>query len=171
MTEDTPKKIEDNNAVGLGVDIVDLSRMKEIIERTPNFVEHTFSTDEINYCNKSKRNIEHYATHFAAKEAVLKALGCGFAEGISPKDIEVVHDEKGKPSVVLSGRALELSKEQGVKDIPISLSFSNTEAVGFAIALTEESSFPSEVLRKNIDPMAELKKQFKEAKKILDEQN
>lgn len=169
MAEDANQNIDDKNSVGLGVDIVDIARMREILDKTPNFIDHTYTSVEAEYCQKSSRFVEHYATHFAAKEAVLKALGLGFAEGIIPKDVEVLHDEKGKPYVDLHGRVKGIAEELKIKDIPISLSFTNTEAVGFAIALTEESAFENEVLKKSKDPMAELTKQFKEAKKILEE--
>lgn len=171
MPDIKEQNTDDNNSVGLGVDIVDIAKMREIIDRTPNFVEHTFSEEEIKYCKSSSRFVEHFATHFAAKEAVLKALGRGFDEGINPKDIEVKHNEKGKPYIQIYGRVLELAKELAIKDFPISLSFTNTEAVGFAIALTADSALQNKVLDKSKDPMAQLAKQFKEAKKILDEKN
>lgn len=161
---------QDKNSVGLGVDIVDVERMREIIDRTPNFLENTFSEEEIKYCKSSTRYVEHFATHFAAKEAVLKALGCGFAEGVAPTDVEVSHTDKGKPFVILYGVVKGIAEEKQVKDIPISLSFTNTEAVGFAIALTEDAAKQNKVLDKSNDPMVQLTKQFKEAKKLLDEQ-
>lgn len=169
MSSEANQNIDKNKTVGLGVDIVDISRMRDILDKTPNFIEYTYTSIEAEYCQKSSRFVEHYATHFAAKEAVLKALGIGFAEGVGPKDVEVLHDEKGKPYVELYGRVKGVAEELRIKDIPISLSFTNNEAVGFAIALTEESAFENEVLKKSKDPMAELTKQFKEAKKILEE--
>lgn len=169
MSVNEDQNIDDSKTVGLGVDIVDIARMRDILDKTPNFIEHTYTSAEAEYCQKSSRFVEHYATHFAAKEAVLKALGCGFSEGVSPKDVEVLHDDKGKPYVELYGRVKGIAEELKIKDLPISLSFTNTEAVGFAIALTEESAFENEVLKKSKDPMAELTKQFKEAKKILEE--
>lgn len=169
MPSNEVQNTNDSKTVGLGVDIVDIARMRDILDKTPNFIEHTYTSVEVEYCQKSSRFVEHYATHFAAKEAVLKALGLGFAEGLSPKDVEVLHDDKGKPYVILHGRAKGAAEELDIKDVPISLSFTNTEAVGFAIALTEESAFENEVLKKSKDPMAELTKQFKEAKKILEE--
>ena len=169
MSTNEVRNTNDSKTVGLGVDIVDVTRMRDILNKTPNFIEHTYTSQEAEYCQKSSRFVEHYATHFAAKEAVLKALGCGFSEGVSPKDVEVLHDDKGKPYVELHGRVKGIAEELKIKDLPISLSFTNTEAVGFAIALTEESAFENEVLKKSKDPMAELTKQFKEAKKILEE--
>ena len=96
----------------------------------------------------------------------MKALGTGFSNGIWVRDIEVVRDKKGKPSVVLSGRAKEVAEEQGVREIQISLSYTHTEAVACALAITE-SSVQSAEERK--DPMEELAKQFKETRGMLDE--
>lgn len=161
----------EDNAVGLGVDIVDVQRIQDIIDKTPNFIEHTFCDDEIKYCKSSSRWAEHFATHFAAKEAVVKALGLGFSNGIQPKDIEVKHNDKGKPWIVLYDKAKEEAEKLNVVKIPISLSFTNKEAVGFAIALTDNTSKQKDVLEKSKDPMAELTKQFKQAKQILDDDN
>ena len=80
--------------------------------------------------------------------------------------IEECRDKKGKPSVVLSGRAKEVAEEQGVREIQISLSYTHTEAVACALAITE-SSVQSAEERK--DPMEELAKQFKEVRGMLDE--
>ena len=103
-----------DGTVGLGVDIVEIERMQRILERTKSFAEKTFSKAERAYCDKKSNPAAHYATRFAAKEAVVKALGTGFSGGIWVRDIEVVRDKKGKPSVVLSGRAKEVAEEQGV---------------------------------------------------------
>ena len=87
----------------------------------------------------------HYATRFAAKEAVLKALGTGFSEGIGWLDVEVRRTSKGRPYVVLTGRAREVAREQGVREIPLSLSYTHTDA------------------------MEELTRQFKDARALLDD--
>lgn len=162
--------MEDNlgieGQVGLGVDIVEIERMRRILARTPRFRERMFSEDERAYCDSKAAPEVHYATRFAAKEAVVKALGTGFSQGISPRDIEVKRTSKGKPHVALSGRAHELAQEAGVRELPISLSFTHTEAVACAMAITEESIRTSE---KRVDPMAELAQQFKEARALLDE--
>lgn len=75
--------------------------------------------------------LSHYATRFAAKEAVLKALGTGFSEGIGPRDVEVVITAKGKPQVKLYRRAEEKAAELGIKDIPLSLSYTQDDAVAW----------------------------------------
>jgi len=154
------------DTVGLGVDIVEIERMRGILERTESFAERTFSEAERAYCDKKANPAAHYAARFAAKEAVVKALGTGFSEGIWVRDIEVVLDKKGKPSVVLTGKAKEVADAQGVREFSISLSHTHTEAVACAMAITE-GALQSTERRK--DPMEELARQFKETRGILDE--
>ncbi|MBQ3302614.1 MAG: holo-ACP synthase, partial [Eggerthellaceae bacterium] len=124
----------DDGTVGLGVDIVEIERMKALLERSPAFMSRVFSADEQAYCNKKASPATHYATRFAAKEAVVKALGTGFSNGIGVRDIEVVRSSSGKPSVVLSGRAREIANELGVRELSISLSYTHAEAVACAMA-------------------------------------
>ena len=155
-----------NSQVGLGVDIVEIERMRKILERTPSFRERVFSEGERAYCDATSCPEAHYATRFAAKEAVLKALGTGFAQGIGVRDIEVRRTSKGRPYVVLSGRAREVAREQGVRELPISLSYTHVEAVACAMAITE-GVVNSQAQREN--STEELAKQFKEARAMLDE--
>lgn len=155
-----------NDQVGLGVDIVDIAHMRKILERTPSFARKVFSEAERAYCDGKPAPEVHYATRFAAKEAVLKALGTGFSEGIWVRDIEVRRTSKGRPYVVLTGRAREVARERGVREIPISLSFTHTEAVACAMAITDDAVAAA---KKRVDPMEELAKQFKEARTMLDE--
>lgn len=153
-------------AVGLGVDIVEIERMREILSRTPSFAERVFSEGERAYCDATASPETHYATRFAAKEAVLKALGTGFSRGIRPRDVEVKRTSKGRPYAVLRGRAKEVAAELGVRELPISLSYTHTEAVACAMAITEESV---RATAERVDPMAELAKQFKSARAMLDD--
>lgn len=154
------------DTVGLGVDIVEIERMREILARSESFAERTFSEAERAYCDKKGNPASHYAARFAAKEAVVKALGTGFSDGIGVRDIEVVLDKKGRPSVVLTGRAKEIAAEQGVREISISLSHTRIEAVACAMAITERAVQSSE---KRKDPMEELARQFKETRGMLDD--
>ena len=153
-------------AVGLGVDIVEIARMRRILERTPSFREKVFSEEERSYCESTANPEVHYATRFAAKEAVLKALGTGFSRGIANHDVEVRRNAKGRPFVVLHGRAKEVADEQSVRELPLSLSYTHTDAVACALAITEESVRAQE---ERVNPMEELAKQFKEARSLLDE--
>ena len=155
--------IEDQ--VGLGIDLVDIARMKRILERTPSFAEKVFSPAEREYCDARANREAHYATRFAAKEAVVKALGTGFTQGITVRDIEVVRNAKGAPRAVLHGRALEIAREKGVQSLPISLSFTHDEAVACAMAITSDSV---KAMERRVDPMRQLAQQFKEARSLLD---
>ena len=154
------------DGVGLGIDIVDIARMERILQRTPSFPDRVFSEDECRYCRKTANPAAHFATRFAAKEAVLKALGTGFSEGIGVRDIEVRRTSKGRPYAVLTGRAREVARELGVRELPISLSYTHTEAVACAMAITDDSVRAAE---ERIDPMEELARRFKEARALLDE--
>ncbi|MEG2458814.1 MAG: holo-ACP synthase [Raoultibacter sp.] len=152
--------------VGLGVDIVEIARMVAILGRTPSFARKVFSAEEVAYCEAFATPAIHYATRFAAKEAVLKALGTGFSRGISARDVEVRRNAKGKPSVVLHGAAKRVAAEKGVVELPVSLSYTHTDAVACAMAITADSLRAAE---QRVNPMEELTKRFKDARGLLDE--
>lgn len=123
---------------GIGVDIVEINRLKLAMQRRRRFLDKIFTPQEQVYClSKSKPHL-HFAVRFAAKEAVLKAFGTGFRGGIRWTDLEINHDSLGKPSVQLKGAAAEKAKEQGIDRILISLSFNHDKAVASAIALERE---------------------------------
>ena len=152
--------------VGLGVDIVEVDRMRRILARTPSFAARVFSEDERAYCDSTSSPATHYALRFAAKEAVLKALGTGFAQGIGVRDIEVRRLSSGKPAVRLTGAAKRVATEAGVREIPLSLTYTHTEAVACAMAITDRSMQAAEERK---DPMEELARKFKETRGFLDE--
>ncbi len=153
--------------VGLGVDIVEIERMRRILDKTPSFARKVFTDDEQAYCNKKASPATHYAARFAAKEAVSKALGTGlYVGGLKPNMIEVRRDSKGKPSVALHGRALELAEELGVLDVPLSLTYTHDVAVANAVAITRSSQVERERRR---DIKAELGARFKEVRGMLDD--
>lgn len=154
-----------SDQVGLGVDIVEIARMREILRRTPSFAARAFSDDERAYCDGRSDPAKHYAARFAAKEAALKALGTGFSEGIGVRDVEVRRSAKGRPTLVLYRRAREVAREMGVTDMPLSLSHSTSDAVACVIAITEGSQAAA---NKRTDPVEELTRQFKEARSMLD---
>jgi phosphopantetheine--protein transferase-like protein len=110
---------------GLGVDIVEIERMRRALERRPAMKERIFSADERAYCDARNKPEIHYAMRFAAKEAVLKALGTGFS-GMRFTDVEVERDERGRPVPRLSGRAAEVAEERGIVEMHLSLSFTHT---------------------------------------------
>lgn len=149
----------------MGVDIVEVARIRAILKRSPAFARRAFSEDERAYCEASASPEYHYATRFAAKEAVLKALGCGFS-GVGLRDVEVVMSSRGKPVVRLHGRAAEMACELGVTELPLSLSHTHTDAVACALALTADARAEAE---RAVDPARELTRRFKEARTWLDE--
>lgn len=153
-------------SVGLGVDMVEVARMEAILKRTPSFADKVFSAGERAYCDGKAHPAMHYAARFAAKEAVVKALGLGFTSGISVRDVEVVHAKGGRPEVVLSGRAEEVASEMGVTDIPVSLSHTATDAIACALALTVDAARRR---TPKMTPEEELAQQFKGARALLDE--
>ena len=114
--------------LGLGVDIVEINRMEAALERRPRLKERLFSAGEQRYCEGKARPDVHYALRFAAKEAVLKALGTGFT-GVNFLDVEVVHDPKGRPQPVLSGAAQAYADKMGVVEMHLSLSYTHSTAV------------------------------------------
>ena len=152
--------------VGLGIDVVEIARMEALLQRSAAFAPRVFSEAERAYCESKANPAAHYATRFAAKEAVVKALGTGFISGIDVRDIEVVRNAAGKPSAKLTGRAAEVAAELGVRELSISLTYTHLEAVACAMAITEASVRATEARK---DPMEELAKQFKELRGVLDE--
>lgn len=151
---------------GLGVDIVEVGRVQAVIERSAAFTRRAFTEAEQAYCNSRRSSSVHYATHFAAKEAVLKALGTGFSEGIGPRDVEVSHDALGKPVCVLHGRALEIAAQKGIDEIHISLSRTHDTAVANAIATTQETKpVPPE---ERMTTKQQIASAFKELRGMLD---
>lgn len=148
---------------GLGVDIVEIDRMARALERHPGMRARLFSDEERAYCDKRNRPEIHYALRFAAKEAVLKALGTGFA-GMKFTDVEVVRDAGGRPTPRLTGRAAEVAEEQGVVELHVSLSYTHTTAVASAVAITT----PRETAADN-DPDRRRAAAFKNARAVLDD--
>ncbi|MHB9002786.1 MAG: holo-ACP synthase [Coriobacteriia bacterium] len=151
---------------GLGVDIVEIDRMREALARHPQMRERVFSDGERAYCDARNKPEIHYAMRFAAKEAVLKALGTGF-RGMRFRDVEVTRDEHGRPVPHLHGRAAQVAAERGVVELHLSLSFTHTTAVASAVAITDaHRPRPKDV---PTDPMAALAASFKEARAMLDD--
>lgn len=119
--------------VGIGTDIISVARIERVIERNPEFVHKVFSPSEIAYCDARAAKAQSYAARFAAKEALMKALGTGWAEGVNWLDIQVIMNEAGKPSLSLSGKALALSESMQVDRLHLSLSHEKEQAVAFVI--------------------------------------
>jgi holo-[acyl-carrier protein] synthase len=122
--------------LGHGIDLVEVSRIAEMLERHPErFIERVFTKAEAAHGEGHKRRTEHLAARFAAKEAVLKALGTGWSSGVAWTDIEVVRLPTGQPTIKLSGRAAEIALQQGVSDWRISITHTDSQAMASVIAI------------------------------------
>jgi holo-[acyl-carrier protein] synthase len=119
--------------LGVGLDAVELDRFRRSLERTPGLVARLFTEGEIAYARQRDDPTERFAARFAAKEAVMKALGIGLGE-CGWHDVEVVRAPSGQPSLVLRGRAAELAAAKGVAAWHLSLTHTDRSAQAIAIA-------------------------------------
>ncbi len=127
------------SVVAHGVDLVEIGRIATMLdEHGRRFVERCFTDREQQYAEAAhRRRAERYAARFACKEAVLKALGTGWRDGISWRDIEVCREPSGRPRLALSGRCAEIADELKIARWDISLSHSGSFAVASVIASGE----------------------------------
>ena len=120
---------------GIGTDIIEVSRIHAVMEKDIGFREKIFTSGEIAYCETKKHKFENYAARFSAKEAFMKAIGTGWRFGIRFADIDVYHDEFGKPLIRLHGKAEELAKIEGISKIHVSLS--HVKEIATAVVVVE----------------------------------
>lgn len=120
--------------VGLGLDLVEVDRVRQALARTPGFSVRVFTDGERAWAEAASDPAERFAARWAAKEAVLKALGVGLS--VPLRDIEVVRAGRGEPSVELRGRAAELAAARGVDAWQLSLTHTATTAGAVALALS-----------------------------------
>jgi holo-[acyl-carrier protein] synthase len=119
-----------------GVDIVECARVERIWRDHPKpFLNRIYTLSEQEYCLNCKTPVLRLAGRFAAKEAVLKALGTGWRGGIEFRDIETLPDPLGKPLVTLYGKTAELARTLGIDHVLISISHAGEYAVASAIAV------------------------------------
>jgi holo-[acyl-carrier protein] synthase len=121
---------------GVGVDIVEVNRIKSAVGRLPGFLKKVYTDNEINFC-ESKNSIKFicYAERFAAKEAVAKSLKSGFGRNMSFNEIEVVNTISGEPVINLYGETQKYFSSLGASEIKISLSGTKKYAVAFATSI------------------------------------
>ncbi len=122
--------------IGHGVDLVEVARFSELLDRhAERFVQRIFTEGEATHAVGSRRRAEHLAARFAAKEAVLKALGTGWSDGVLWTEIEVVKLPSGQPMLRLSGHAESLAARQGVREWKISMTHTDTLAMASVISI------------------------------------
>jgi holo-[acyl-carrier protein] synthase len=120
--------------VGIGTDLVDIDRFRAVLQRRTALPERVFTDGERAYAEQRHDPAERYAVRFAAKEAVLKALGVGLW-AFSLREIEVVRAESGQPSVVLHGKAAAVAAECGVTEWRLTMTHTEHFAQAIAVAL------------------------------------
>lgn len=120
--------------VGIGVDVIEIDRVRKAIQSGGDrFVERVYTRAEQEFCRARIDPAPHFAVRFAAKEALFKALGTGWAKGVSWQDVEVQRDHPEKPRIVLRGGAQKWSVASGVKKVHLSLSHSQHSAIALVI--------------------------------------
>lgn len=125
--------------LGIGTDIIECLRIAKMIERHGElFLTRVYTPHEIEYCTARKAATQHYAGRFAAKEAVLKALGTGWTRGIQWRDIEVRNEMGGRPRIALGGAARELCEKLGIEQVLVTISHCRTHATAYAVAVGKE---------------------------------
>jgi holo-[acyl-carrier protein] synthase len=124
--------------ISIGVDIVEVPRVERLVREHERVQERLFTRPEIDYCRARGKCYEHMAARFAAKEAVLKALGTGLVTGMRWTDVEVVNEEGGRPRVRLGGEVAAFAEREGVQQVELSLSHTSGIALAQALAVRVE---------------------------------
>jgi holo-[acyl-carrier protein] synthase len=121
--------------VGTGIDLCEVERMEKALAAPhgTRFRERVFTAGEIAYADRKTNRAERYAARFAAKEAGMKALGTGWRNGLSWRDLEVLNLASGRPTLRLHGKAAEIAERLGVRNISLSLTHTTQQAMAFVI--------------------------------------
>ena len=122
--------------LGIGTDITECLRIARMIERYGElFINRVYTAEEIRHCQSRRQTTQHFAGHWAAKEAVLKALGSGWQRGISWLDMDIRTEHGRQPTVLVRGGIKEIVERRGVGELMLSISLCRTHATAYAIAL------------------------------------
>jgi holo-[acyl-carrier protein] synthase len=125
--------------VSIGIDIIEIRRVREVLARTPRFRVRVFTEEERAYCDaRGAGAAQHYAARFAAKEAAFKALQTGWRDGLSWHHVEVASTDAGAPLLRLSGHARSLFDALGATHAHLSLSHTSEHAVAQVIFETRK---------------------------------
>ena len=122
--------------VGIGIDMIEVDRVRSKIEKEKGFREQIFSPDEIDYCVQQADPYQHYAARFAGKEAFLKAIGRGLSYSLEVDKIEILPNPEGKPEILLKGEYKSLAEEGEWKKIHISLT--HLASIAGAVVIIEK---------------------------------
>ncbi len=122
--------------IGIGLDIVEVSRIAKALQASNSLTDRVFSVEEIGYCSERKNKFQHFAGRFAAKEAALKALGTGWQKGIRWKDVETAAGPLGKPELTLHRKAKQLFEASGATRALVTITHAKDYAVAVVILET-----------------------------------
>ena len=129
----------DRMIVGSGIDLAEIGRLQQSIDRYGSrFLDRIYTAAEQAYCLRKRNSAESFAARFAAKEAGAKALGTGISHGVSWREIEVVRERSGRPTLELHGRAAQIAARLGV--VRIALSITHTTGLAMASVVLEDAS-------------------------------
>jgi len=129
-------------ALRIGVDILRVARMARLVAENTGILDVAFTTTESQYCLAKRRCHEHLAARFAAKEAVLKALGTGLGRRMRWRDVEIVHNRAGRPRVRLHGEVARWAELQGMVDLDVSLSHTEDFSIAQALIVCQRVNSP-----------------------------
>jgi holo-[acyl-carrier protein] synthase len=116
--------------VSIGIDIIEVARIREVLLRTPRFADRVFTPAERAYCEgRGAVAAQHYAARFAAKEAALKALQTGWRGGISWQDVEIASRDLGAPYLIFHGQVEKLFEKSGATAVHLSMSHTTEHAI------------------------------------------
>ena len=116
--------------ISIGIDIIEVARIREVLLRTPRFAERVFTAAERAYCDsRGVVAAQHYAARFAAKEAALKALQTGWRGGISWQDVEIAARENGAPYLIFTGHVQKIYEQFGATATHLSISHTSEHAI------------------------------------------
>lgn len=118
-----------------GIDIVDIAKLRKMLQKNASLIDEVFTEKEREYCLSHKNHVVHFAGRFAAKEACLKALGTGLTSGMSLKEIEIINHPSGRPELSLKGWAARISRSRKVVQKSVSISHAGDYAVASVIML------------------------------------
>ena len=133
----SPKIPEGTNVVGVGIDQIEVSRIRDSLEKHgDHFLKKIFSENEQSYCKDKADPAPCLAARFAAKEAVAKAIGTGFGKEFGWLDSEIIHGDAGEPILSFNPRATELLKSKGAEKALVSLTHLETVASAIVILVS-----------------------------------
>jgi holo-[acyl-carrier protein] synthase len=120
--------------VGTGIDIAEVPRIRQAIERFgARFISRIYTPGEIRYCQSKANSVERFAARFAAKEAAMKALGTGWNHGVRWRDCEVTRKPGSRPTLIFHGKAGQIAAKLGARNVSLSLTHTKEQAMAQVI--------------------------------------